>query len=141
MQGREFMETMEEHRTQRSNSPLLAAQYQLEQITHDFGLSCAIVANEQGELLFASDAYDLLFYKALAGVSKSLTSKNMSLPMWAKLHLHRKLDHQHLSSRLFLVDGMRYYLIAIGNEPLWREIGILRAIRGLQRILKREEKE
>ena len=135
------MNITEEHRILRSDSPEIATQFQLEQVTHDFDLNCAILANDKGELLYASDAYDLLFYKVLAEASPALSLGNVNQTQWSKLNLYKSIQKESISSRSFFAGGDRYHIVAIGDAPTWREIGIFRAIRGLQRILKIEDDE
>ena len=133
----ELQTIQNERRQRRSNSPLLAIGYQLDQVVEDFHLDCVLIVDESGAIQAASPDAPCEFQVALQSLLPSLAT----LPEARSIHLNRlrqlrpDLNEDNLSTCVFRAGGRRLYIGAVGPEAVMNEVAIFRAITGTRRIL------
>lgn len=125
----------EEQRSNRSQQPDLAIHYQLKQLKADFGVA-AILVDEEGTLISASDQDEIKLYRALAAEVTKLAEGSTCRLLFSKLSEIKNIQPNQISAKEFLVKGRRFYVITIGSSRLLRDIGSYRAFFGLRRIIE-----
>lgn len=122
---------LQERRRRRSNNPLIAISYQLEQVVADFDLDACIVATEEG-LTFAHDkqlnADDAQVYAALAA--------ELLAPVLAKQHYmtHKLGDQIFAHVQEVWMWEQPLYIMAIGKTEASSHLACHRAVAGMLRI-------
>ncbi len=123
----------EEQRSNRSQQPDLAIHYQLKQLKSDFGVA-AMLVDEDGVLISASDNDDMDFYRSLASEAAKLAEGSTCRLLFAKFNEIKRIQPNQVSAKAFVVKGRKFYVITIGASSLSRDIGSYRAFFGLRRI-------
>lgn len=130
-----------DRRRRRSESPILAMGYQLDQVVADFQLHCAVIADETGRVLAISPEADTEFLKAFARRLPAMESvRSMRAMHMERLALHWPgLEEEQIATCVFRAGGRRMYAGAVGPEAVMNEVAIFRAITGTRRIVADQE--
>lgn len=136
-QEREIQEgTGYEQRQRRSEEPLIAIGFQLDQIVADFRLYCAVIVDDEGRVLAQSPEGSTGFIKAFIERLPAMEA----IPEAHEYHYNHlrvhwpDLQEDQVATCIFRAGGRRLYIGAVGPDAVMNQVAIFRGITGTRRI-------
>ncbi len=131
----------DERRRRRSNDPLIAMRFQLEQVMNDFDLKACVLASDEGLLLVSPEHLDVEDAEVLAAMG--------TMPRDEEGNFINKALVEHSIQSLSIAEGelgvfaqefwawdQPWTLVALGTLSRAQELSLMRAIMGIRRIAR-----
>jgi hypothetical protein len=131
----------DERRRRRSDDPLVAMRFQLEQVMADFTLKACVLATDEGLLLVAPRAVDEDDAEVLAAMGTMQRTEdgsfvNQTLVQTCLQGMTIADGDQNVFAQEFWAWDQPWTLVALGTLSRAQELSVMRAIMGIRRIAR-----
>lgn len=128
---------VEERRRRRSNNPLVATRYQLEQVIHDFELDLCLIATEDGRLFASTNDADPVITELFAAIASDALKDPNSATVQGVMRACGIDSHaRQIYTQEFWAWEQPMIMLAIGELAESEELDLFRAILGVRRITR-----